>query len=549
MIRFRKGGGPLAGAVAAVLACAVLPAPAAGTPAALPDARTAGDAGGEDAGRERRVSVRDVTVPAADGTGLAATVYEPSGRGPHPLLVVPGPWIRLPLDHVTLVRRYRALARAGYVVVAYDPRGFRRSGGRVDLAGPADVADASRVLDWALAHTSADATRVGALGTSYGGTVALNAAAHDHRVRAVVALSAWAELAGGFRINGTRAAGVVRFQELFGRVDGRYGPEVEAAFDEAVTEDPEEPGAWVRERSPASHVAGLNRHRTAVFMVGEWEDPIVPAGQTGAFVDRLAGPSHLRMYRGGHADSHTAGTGLVDRPEAWEASVAWLDQYVRDRGQDGRDPQGGRGQRRWPAVALQPRTGGPLEEYAGWAALQEADRAVPLDGGRGSGRLVAGLPSPAESGPFPVAGPLDAVGGASVTSWPLLRPPTAAAYAGPPARWTVALRGHALIRGVLVPDGPEGTVVVHLYDIAPTGEARLLTHAPYSFTGRRPGGAHRFAVWLPATAWDVPAGHRLGVVFDTVDHRYLTENRVGRALEVVPGSVRLTAPLRDAREP
>jgi dienelactone hydrolase len=456
-------------------------------------------------------------------------------------VVVPGPWIRLPLDHVTLVRRYRALARAGYVVVAYDPRGFRRSGGQADLAGPADVADASRVLDWALGHTSADATRVGLLGTSYGGAIALNAAAHDGRFGTVVSLSSWTELAGGYRVNGTRAAGVVRFQELFGRVDGRYGPEVEAAFDAAVSGRAEDSGAWVRERSPASHVTGLNRHRTAVFLVGEWDDPIVPAGQTGAFTDRLTGPGQLRMYRGGHADSHTAGTGLVDRPEAWEAAVAWLDRYVRDRGRDlGR---------RWPAVVLQPRTGGPLEEYPGWAALREAERAVPLDAGRGGGHLVAGLPSAAESGLFPVAGPLDAAGVAPVTSWPLLATPAAAPYTSPPSRRTVALRGHALVRGVLVPDSPEGTVVAHLYDIAPTGEARLLTHAPYTFTGRRPGTEHRFAVRLPATAWDVPAGHRLGVVFDTVDHRYLSEGPVGAAITVVPGSVRLTAPLRDAREP
>ncbi|WP_141662988.1 CocE/NonD family hydrolase [Streptomyces sp. Wb2n-11] len=520
---------------AAVLAALVCPAPAGATQSGLTG--TESDVG---AGEQLDVEVRRDTVEGADGTRLAATVYEPAISGPHPLLVVPGPWIRLPLDHVTHVSRYRALARSGYVVVAYDPRGFRASGGYADLAGRADVADASRVVDWALAHTAADHGRIGALGASYGAVIALNAAAQDARIKAVVALSGWAELSGGFRVNGTRAASVVLFQELFGRVDGRYGPEVERAFDQAVSQGLDESDPWVRQRSPAAHTTGLNRNRTAVFMVGEWDDPIVPAGQTGAFLDQLTGPKTLRMYPGGHADSHTASTGIAGRPQAWEEAMLWLRHHVRDPG-DGR---------RWrphqPTVVLQPRTGGPLEEYSSWAVLQQASRMVPLTAEPGKGRLVAGLPSAAESGPFPVSGPLDAAGAPPVTAWPLLTAPTAATFTSGSHQAPAELRGHALVEGTLIPCTAQGTVVAHLYDIGPLGTARLLTHAPYTFWGRRPGEGHRFTVRLPATAWNIPAGHRIGLVFDTLDHRYISENPIGAALIIEPSSLRLTVPLIDS---
>ncbi|MGW5850954.1 CocE/NonD family hydrolase [Streptomyces sp. NPDC055254] len=536
---------PGAGRIAVVVAAALLAGAAAGPGAAAVTAAVAApataEAGGEEEAGHAGVRVREVAIKAADGTGLAATVYEPAGKGPFPLVVVPGPWIILPADHRTHAARYRALAASGYVVVFYDPRGFRRSGGDVELAGPADTSDLSEVVDWALAHTQSDPARVGALGASYGAGVALNAAARDARIRAVSALSGWADLSEGFRINGTRAASVVLFQQLFGRIDGRFGPAAEKAFDQAVWRGLDESEPWVRERSPRSHVTALNRNRTAVFMVGEWDDPLVPAGQMGSFLDQLAGPRQLRMYPGGHATSHAPSGGSEGRTPAWEEAVAWLDRYVRDRGAgpDSAKPV--------HAVVLEPRTGGPLEEYPSWGALTETARPVPLVAGPGGGRLVSGLVSAAESGLFPVAGQLDAAGMPASTLWPLLVPGTAASWTGHSLDRTLALRGSAVVEGVLVPAAADGTVIGHLYDLGPSGTARLLAHAPYTFRSQTPGKEHPVSLRLPATAWDVPAGHRLAVVFDTVDHRYVSENPAGAVMTIVPTSLHLTAPLTAVR--
>ncbi|MFE9687011.1 alpha/beta fold hydrolase [Streptomyces sp. NPDC006285] len=533
-----------AGRLGVVVTAALLSSTACPPGAAAEPARTTGSAPGLTATAQRQdtqVTSRDVAVRAADGTPLAGTVYEPSGPGPHPLLVVPGAWFSLPADDVETALKLRALAASGYVVVSYDPRGFRRSGGEADLAGPADTSDLSRVIDWALDHSRADARRVGALGSSYGAGIALNAAAHDGRVRAVAALSGWADMSGGYYVNGTRAASITFFQGLVGRLHGRYGPEAEAAFTRARVHGIDESDPWARTRSPRAHVERFNRHRTAVFMAGEWDDPLVPAGPTGAFLDELEGPRQLQMYPGGHGDSRTVTARLGGgEPMVWEQAVAWLDSHVRDRGRRFEQPA---------PVVLAPRTGGPVEKYPAWRSLQHHLVPVALRPRPGTGRLTAGLPSAAESGPYPVAGKLDQAGTRLTVPMPLLTSPAAAVWQGDRLPHARALRGSAHVRGVLVPGAGTGTVIGHLYDVGPLDTARLLTHAPYTFRGQVPGRPHAFSFAMPATAWDLPAGHRLALVFDTVDHRYAGENPLGTPLTIVPSSVRLSAPLAPGRPP
>jgi ABC-2 type transport system ATP-binding protein len=94
----------------------------------------------------------------------------------------------------------RALVKRGYVVLAYSARGFGDSGGLVHLDSPDyEVKDAERMLDL-LAHRpevkqdAAGDPRVGVVGASYGGALALMLAGTDHRVDAVVPSITWNDL-------------------------------------------------------------------------------------------------------------------------------------------------------------------------------------------------------------------------------------------------------------------------------------------------------------------------------------------------------------------
>ncbi|CAM5664461.1 hypothetical protein GCM10010345_78180 [Streptomyces canarius] len=78
--------------------------------------------------------------------------------------------------------------------------------------------------------------------------------------------------------------------------------------------------------------------------------------------------------------------------------------------------------------------------------------------------------------------------------------------------------------------GESGTLIAYLYDVGPLGIGKLVTRVPWTGHGRTPG--EPFAVDLDpfSTAYDVPAGHRLALVVDTVDPLYAEHNPSGAQL-------------------
>jgi hypothetical protein len=77
--------------------------------------------------------------------------------------------------------------------------------------------------------------------------------------------------------------------------------------------------------------------------------------------------------------------------------------------------------------------------------------------------------------------------------------------------------------------------------LADPGPARHLPR-PASWLGTS-GGACRIDVALTATAYDVPAGHSLTLVVDTVDPLYYDENATGGSVTIAGGSY-VDIPLR-----
>ncbi|MTK00592.1 alpha/beta fold hydrolase [Micromonospora sp. CP22] len=96
------------------------------------------------------------------------------------------------------------LADRGYVVLTWTARGFGRSGGQIHLDSPDhEVRDAQRLLDWLAERPevrtdAAGDPRVGVVGGSYGGALALLLAAQDQRVDAIVPMITWNDLSRAF---------------------------------------------------------------------------------------------------------------------------------------------------------------------------------------------------------------------------------------------------------------------------------------------------------------------------------------------------------------
>jgi len=465
--------------------------------------------------------VRFVDITGDGGTVLKANVVTPKGAGGrtrYPLLVLPTSW---GLPQIEYLAQAQQLADSGYVVVTYNVRGFWQSGGEIEVAGPRDTADASRVIDWALAHTPADERRIGMAGVSYGAGISLLAAAHDERVKVVAALSGWADLIGSIYSGRTQSVQAAAVLDGAGRVTGRQSEELRSVFADFYASNlAREPEIieWGDRRSPKTYVDRLNRNGTAVMLANAWGDTIFPPNQYTDFYEKLTGPKRLQMRPGDHATPEIAG--LLGLPnDVWQDTRRWFDHHLRGVAN---------GIGREAPVRLKPRSSGGYETYPDWKSVAATSRKIDL---AGSVTIRANVNSGADGGIVFLSSILDQVAQVPpMTYVPLLPRRYAAVWQSERHRTTQRIRGAAKLHTTVTPTKPSGTLVAYLYDVGPLGLGKLVSNAPFTFHGRTPGRPFGVDLELFSTAYDVPAGHRLALVVDTVDPLYIEHNPSGAQL-------------------
>lgn len=130
---------------------------------------------------ERRVTFFSGGVP------LAGVLHAPVGAASLPAVVLcHGFLCTMAMDFPQIAAR---LAAEGFAVLRFDYRGFGESGGspRGELVPLRQSDDTRAAVSFLRAQPECDPERIALWGTSFGGAVVLHAAAHDERVRAVVA--------------------------------------------------------------------------------------------------------------------------------------------------------------------------------------------------------------------------------------------------------------------------------------------------------------------------------------------------------------------------
>ncbi|ELS57734.1 CocE/NonD family hydrolase [Streptomyces viridochromogenes] len=465
--------------------------------------------------------VRFVDITGDGGTTLKANVITPAGADGtrrYPLLVLPTSW---GLPQVEYFAQAQKLANSGYVVVSYNVRGFWQSGGQIEVAGPPDIADASKVIDWALANTPADAGHIGMAGVSYGAGISLLTAAHDKRVRAVAALSGWADLIDSIysgRTQHVQAAGLLDGASL---VTGRQSAELRQIFDDFYASNlskEQDMINWGKKRSAATYVDQLNKSGAAVMMANAWGDTVFPPNQYADFYEKLTGPKRLEFRPGDHATAEL--TGLFGLPnDVWTDTERWFDHYLKgeDNGIDRELP-----------VRLKSRSTGGYEGYPDWKSVGATNKKIALGG---TTTIRTNVNSGADGGVVFLSSILDQVAQLPpVASIPLLPRLWAAVWQSEKYATPQRVRGTAKLHTTITPTKESGTLVAYLYDVGPLGLGKLVSNAPYTFHGRTPGQPFTVDLELFSTAYDVPAGHRLALVVDTVDPLYIEHNPSGARL-------------------
>ncbi|MFC7794757.1 alpha/beta fold hydrolase [Streptomyces cinereoruber] len=465
--------------------------------------------------------IRFVDIAGEGGTVLKANVIAPAGAAPGarlPLIVLPTSWAMPQIEYLVPARK---LADAGYVVVSYNSRGFWQSGGEIETAGPKDVADASKVIDWALANTAADPDRVGMGGVSYGAGISLLAAAHDPRVKAVAALSGWADLIESIYSGRTQHLQAAALLGGAGALTGRPGPELKEVLGDFLSSNlakEEDMIAWGRKRSPVTHLDRINANGAAIMLGNAWGDTIFPPNQYASFYEKLTGPKRLEFRPGDHATAEL--TGLFGLPnDTWTNAQRWFDRYLKgaDNGIDREQP-----------VQLKSRSTGGYEGYPDWKSVHADQRKFDLGGTQ---RVWANVDSGANGGVTLLTNALDQfLRTPPVVSVPLL--PRAFAGVWQSERYDAPqrVRGTVKVHTTVASTKESGTLVAYLYDVGPLGVGKLVTNAPYTFHGKTPGQPFGVDLELFSTAYDVPAGHRLALVVDTVDPLYIEHNPTGAQL-------------------
>ncbi|MEW2631460.1 CocE/NonD family hydrolase [Streptomyces sp. NPDC048389] len=493
------------------------------TTAAAPAALTAVPAPTrqDTAGGTASAGVRFVDIEGHGGTVLKANVVTPAGAGggrTYPVVVLPTSWAMPQIEYLVQAKK---LADSGYVVVSYNSRGFWQSGGEIETAGPPDIADASKVIDWALANTPADPERVGMAGVSYGAGISLLASAKDRRIKAVVALSGWADLIDSIYSGRTQHLQAAAMLSGAGYLTGRPSDELQQIMSDFLSSNlarEQDMIEWGEKRSPAAHLDEINANGAAIMLGNAWGDSLFPPNQYADFYERLDVPKRLEFRPGDHATAE--GTGLLGLPnDTWDSAHRWFDHHLRgvDNGVD-----------REPPVRIKSRSTGGYETYPDWKSVGADRRKIELGGNK---RIWANVDSGANGGVIFLSSLLDQFAELPpMASVPLLPRSFAAVWQSERYGTAQQVRGTAELHTTVTSTKESGTLVAYLYDVGPLGLGKLVSHAPYTFHGKTPGQPFAVDLELFSTAYDVPAGHRLAVVVDTVDPLYIEHNPSGAQL-------------------
>jgi dienelactone hydrolase len=169
----------------------------------------------------------DVTFQAADGVPLSGWYLPSSNRAA--VVMVPG----ASSTRSSVLRPAVVLARHGYGVLLFDPRGQGRSGGRAMNFGWYGERDVAAALDWLATRSNVDPGRIGGLGESMGGEEMIGTLAADTRLRAVVAEGAtnrvagdWAWLSDAYGLRGSVQEAVHRVTYLLTDLLTDAGPPI-----------------------------------------------------------------------------------------------------------------------------------------------------------------------------------------------------------------------------------------------------------------------------------------------------------------------------------
>lgn len=278
-----------------------------------------------------------------DGDRVAATLYRPDHDGPVPAVVY--------CQGFGGTREYVApdlgprLCEHGIAMLAFDHRGFGQSEGRPNRIMPAEqILDVRSAVVYLSTRADIDATSLGLVGVSFGGAIAIGAAASEPLVKATVACVPFSDGALWMR-EIRRFWEWVDFEQRVER-DRRHavltGTSEEVDPDEILIRDPEsiEWNVWLKENYPSrtgfrltlasAHalleyrpIDVVDRVRNLMILTVD-NDTLIPIDQAMALHERAPSPKAIHVVRG--ATHHD-----IYRLPAIDETASVIGSWLRDK--------------------------------------------------------------------------------------------------------------------------------------------------------------------------------------------------------------------------
>ena len=491
--------------------------------------------------------------------------------------------------------RAEALVRRGYVVLTPSARGFGDSGGEISLADrDREGRDLVALVDTLAARPEvlADAPgdpRVALVGASYGGGLALIGGALDPRVDAVVAITAWHDLAAALAPNATggSATGPLKIgwtsllftaRTLPGGVEdalagalagpapvapappvtvdrcGRFAPDVCALADRAAVDGVLDVDA--RRVLASASLATLPARAVPTLLVQGRDDTLfgVDAALANALaLDAAGAPVRVRLAAGGHG---AVGTSASQGTLAAEVD-AWLDRWLLDRpsaaAQEGalvHDAAGALRTLEWPGVVR----GVEARELALVLGDARADGQGLLLDGRPADvtTTVATVLTPAGGLPaaltsIPGIGPIGQLAGFAGLGSVVDVPGQHVAFTSRPVADELVLLGPATLTLDVAAETGEAQLFVRLASVAPGGLTTIIgsSFAPVRLTSvsRDVAAPTRVGITLPDVVHRLEPGERLRLTVATTDQAYANLREPGTVqLDVTDARLTLRGP-------
>src|SRR5215218_3226806 len=420
----------------------------------------------------------------------------------------------------------------GYTWVQVDLRGFGGSSGCLDWGGPGEQSDVVAAVEWAASQPWSTG-KVGMYGKSYDGVTGLVGLVNEPKgLAAVIAQEPVYDLYRYLYMNRVRFVNSLATPALYNSIAGTPGTASDSlAYNFESLNDTSRPGCpaqnYADQQDPNHEspywkqrdlIAPAKGKKTPLFLTqGFIENNTKPDGAFD-FWNNVAGPKRAWFGQWEHVrgnDRNEDGRLRMGRQGWFDESMRFYDRYVAGKSSAEAPTE------QDPPLAVESSDGKWRSEYA-WP---------PRDSFSATARLKPGTyTDDATNNGTNDAFPPGPTGGGIWTFSPVFQ--SDATFAGVP-RLTADVTTQA----------PDANLTAGVYDVDEKNKATLISRGTYLV----PGEGGRFSFDLYGNDWQLPAGHRLGVLISSSHSEWWAHSPTGQTVEVKSASI--TVPYRGCARP